>query len=288
MPSDNGTLACADARKFVQDIDADIARFNRLLATAQARERQAEAALAAAKRKPNASLRQAELAVTAAQGEVTRVQGEGKRLDRNAHQAAVTAVAQCMTAPPTASQTKTQHAVPADNGTKECGSDRNQMISLLHSIEHLKENEAFRDLGPLGLSAPARNQIETQVGRLTAQLDALATKAAAACASFSGTWHGTYTQSSSEGCPGKTGPTTLTLTQTGSSLSGTIIDVGYNLCPDVVDLHGTMTGTVTGNTADIQSAYDNNAGTYAGTLTLTGGKVIFKEESGDSAIFTRG
>jgi hypothetical protein len=287
VPTANGTPACADARRFLQQLNADIAAYTESVARADARERQAQATLAAAKpgQKGNA-----EQALAQARDVVARLHGEGKRVQANANKLAATASAECMTAPPTPAQTTTEFAVPADNGTKECGSDRSQMVSLLKSIGHLRDTETNRELGPLGLSGVARDQIELQIKRLTAELQGTARKAAAACAAadFAGTWTGTYTQVSSPGCAGKTGRMTLTLTQTGSELSGASTDFAYNLCPDVVDLHGSVTGTVSGKTATITSVYDNNAGTYGGTFVLNGKTLTFKEDSGDSATLARG
>ncbi len=287
VPADNGTPACADARGFLQQVNTDIAAYTESVAKAEARERQAQATLAAAKPGQKAK---AEQALAQAHDVVARLQGEGKRVQTNANKLAATASAECMTTPPTPAQTKTEFAVPADNGTKECGADQAQMTSVLGSVEHLRATEVFKESGPLGLSDVARRQIETQISRLSAQLKALAPKAATACAGIdlTGTWTGTYTQAGSSGCPGKTGRMTLTLSQTGSKLSGALTDFAYNLCPDVVDLHGVVTGAVSGKTATITTAYDNDAGTYGGTLTFNGKTLTYTEDSGDSASLTRG
>ena len=286
VPPDNGTPACADALRFLQQLNADIDTYTEALARAEARERQAQATLAAAKAGQKAS---AEQALAQARDVVTRLQGEGKRVQANATKLAATASAECMTAPPTPAQTANQFAVPADNGSKECGAARTQMTATLGSVERLRANEAFREVGPLGLSDVARSQIELQIKRLTVQLESIAPKAAAACAAvnLSGTWTGTYTEISSTGCSGKTGPMTLTLTQTSGEISGSLTDSAYNLCPDVVDLHGSVTGTVSGKIATITSAYDNDAGTFGGTLTLNGKTLTYKEDSGDSATLIR-
>ena len=299
VPADNGTPACADARGTAQKVDGYVARFRKSLVDSKTRVRQAEAALAVAKAKlrakpDDATLRLGEATaareVSEARSDVVRVQKEGKRLQDLIDQLAATASAQCKQAEPTPAETTDELAVPADTGTKECGDDRNQMMSLLRSVEHLGANEAFREAGPLGLSDVARRQIETRIKRLMQQLKGIAPKAVKACViDFTGGWTGTYHEAADSCAPsGATGRTTMTLTQTGDSLSGTLTDQGYELGCSTVDVHGSITGTVTKNTASIQIAYDNDAGTFRGTLTLTGDTISFQEDSGDSATFTRG
>jgi hypothetical protein len=299
VPADNGTPACRDARRALQQVNGEIEGLPKQFAAALAQERKAEAALAAARSQLQAKpddpvarlhVATAEREVAEARLDKARVLHKGTQLQGFARQLGATASAQCMTTEPTPSDTTSDLAVPADNGTPECGADRNQMIALLRFRDRLLANEAFKAAGPLGLSDVARRQIETQIGHLMAQLRPLAAKAATACAKidFTGTWTGTYHEAADSCAPaGGTGPTTLSLTQTGDSLSGTLTDLNYELGCSTVDLHGTVTGTVAANKASIQSAYDNDAGTYSGTLTLTGNTLTFEEESGDSATFTR-
>jgi hypothetical protein len=300
VPADNGTPACGDARAYLQQVNAELAAFPKRVAAAQVSERKAEAVLAAATKQLQAKpddavlrlhVRTAQRNVSDAREELARVRQNGAKLEGIARRLGATASAECASAEPAPSETTAALAVPADNGTSDCAGTRNQMISLLRFRDRLWANEAFKAAGPLGLSDVARRQIETQIKRLVAQLTALAPKAAEACAKldFSGTWTGTYHAAPDSCAPsGTSGPMTLTLSQTGSSLSGRSTDQNYELGCSTVDLHGAITGTVAGNKASIQSAYDNDGGTYAGTLTLRGNTLTFEEESGDTATLTRG
>jgi hypothetical protein len=296
IPADNGTPACADARSTLRDANAQVARFQRDLAAAKARERRAETAEPAAKSKWSAKPNDAALhrALKAADAELADARLDLARLVKAAKtvQSAIdklvaNAAAQCAPGEPTAADTTDDLVVPADNGTTDCGTYRNQMISLLRQIEQLRANEIrWLEFHPTGTDLYVRAIQSRQ-----RQLKAIAPKAAAACAKidFTGAWTGTYHESPGT-CvsAGKTGPMTMTLTQTEGSLTGTLTDRDYSLGCSNVDLHGQITGTVSGNTATIQTAYDNDAGTYGATLTLKGNTLTFEEESGDSAMLARG
>lgn len=298
MPADNGTEACANARQGLQDANNEAAQHNAALKQAEARVRTAQANLTAAEKRLAANagnaafladVASAKAELKAALADVARLLGNEKAAQTLVNQLAAQAQADCATAQPTPSQTTDELVPPADNGTQECAYWRNRMISLARQIEQLQDNEIrWRDFHPSG-----PNLYERAIKSRQRQLKAIAPKAAEACKTdFTGDWSGTYQEAPDTCAPsGQTGRMTMTLAQTitptGTSLSGTLTDYGYEFDCSTADLHATVTGTVTGNTASIKSTYEDGE-TLDGTLTLKGKTLTFSESAGDTGTLTRG
>jgi hypothetical protein len=292
VPESDGTPACNAARAFLQQMNADVARFNARLNAVQKE-------IAAAK---------TTAAKAEAENELRALRQNEKKFQSAVNGQSKTAADQCKPTEPTKGVIANELVLPDDNGTPACKTVRAQMKYLIDERRKVMNNlDRQYWKGSLGLSDAAKRQLEKRKARLEAQFRALAPKGATACkkhaqapspptptpaaAPFTGIWTGTYHEGSNDCTDGKSGAATMTLTQTDTSLTGSATYQGYVIgegCA-TVELHSKITGNVVNDSGLIRSTYDHGGGTVDGTLALSpDGKTLTLTEGPDEAMFARG